>query len=148
MQPELKVIIEPEHPEVGLPYYATEGAMAFDLCAWLDGPKLQLDPGEKALVSTGIKIELPRGYGMFMNVRSGLGAKRAIGLANEQGWIDSDYRGVVMACLINNGTGPQVIEHKERIVQCVILPIPRCHLVFGKVSDTARGQGGFGSTGS
>lgn len=152
--PTLSVIIEKDHPDVPTPIYATDGSMAFDLTAWFpdtDGAQpdgIMLNPGERHPFNTGIKVQLPPGYGLFMNVRSGLGAKHGIQLVNNQGWIDSDYRGNVIACLLNTGNMKRLIDHKERIVQCVVLPVPRCHFIVGKVNDTVRGVGGFGSTGS
>jgi dUTP pyrophosphatase len=154
MSPELNIVIEKASDEMPDPEYGSEDAMAFDLRAWFPDPDgkepdgIVLQPGERYPFSTGIKIEVPIGYGLFMNVRSGLGAKHGIQLVNNQGWIDPDYRGYVIACLLNTGNIAKVIKHGERIVQCVIMPIPRCGFTAGKVSATKRGEGGFGSTGA
>lgn len=152
----MQLKIKKSHEGVPTPFYATAGAMAFDAVAWLgddatESDSITLAPaGGSHMFDTGISVEVPPGYCLVMNVRSGLGGKDKVQLSNNQGWIDSDYRGKVMASLINlHPTQPRVIRHKERIVQCAILPAPQVEIVVvDELSSTVRGEGGFGSTGS
>ena len=105
-------------------------------------------PGETKLVSTALAMEIPEGYGGFIYARSGLAAKRGLAPANKVGVIDSDYRGEVMVALYNQSAVPQSVEAGERIAQLVIAPVYQA--VFEEtdaLADTARGAGGFGSTG-
>ena len=135
-------------PRAKLPAYATAGAAAADLCALLEEP-LTLAPGQRAMVPTGIAIQLPGPqWAALVYARSGLAVKHGLALSNGVGVIDSDYRGPVTVVLYNHGTTVQTIAHGERIAQMVITPVlTPAYEVAEDLSDTGRGQGGFGSTG-
>ncbi len=132
-----------------LPAYATAGAAGLDLCAALPaGEPLRLMPGERALVSTGLRIALPPGYEAQVRPRSGLALRHGIGMVNSPGTIDSDYRGVVSVLLINWGEAAVDIHRGDRIAQMVVSPVSRVELVpVETLAETARGDRGFGSTG-
>jgi dUTP pyrophosphatase len=118
-----------------------------DLCAAVECP-LALQPGERALVPTGLSVSIPAGYEGQIRGRSGNAIKRGLGLVNSPGTIDSDYRGEINVILINWGSEAQVIRFGERIAQLVISPVVRAELCEVAVLDaTERGAGGFGHTG-
>ena len=128
-----------------LPTYGTASAAGADLYA---AEGVTVMPGETKLVSTALAMEIPEGYGGFIYARSGLATKRGLAPANKVGVIDSDYRGEVMVALYNQSDIPQSVEAGERIAQLVIAPVYQA--VFeetDELADTARGAGGFGSTG-
>lgn len=130
-----------------LPSYETNGSAGMDLRASLKEP-VSLDPGERALVPTGLFIELPQGYEAQVRARSGLAVKRGIGLVNGVGTIDSDYRGEIKVPLINWGKDTFLIKDGERIAQMVIAKYER--IIWEETDDlesTERGAGGFGHTG-
>ncbi len=131
-----------------VPQRATEGSAGLDLCAAIDAP-ITLKGGETALIPTGIAIALPNaGYGAFVFPRSGLAVKHGIGLLNSVGVIDSDYRGEIMVGVINQIDKEYTIESGERIAQMVIMPVSTMPVKeVGELDETARGAGGFGSTG-
>ncbi len=133
---------------LGLPRYETAGAAGADLRAHLpDGP-LTLAPGERALISTGLRMAIPVGFEVQVRPRSGLAVKHGISLVNSPGTIDSDYRGGVGVILINHGADPFEIAHGTRIAQMVVAPVVQASFEqFETLDDTARGAGGFGSTG-
>ncbi len=130
------------------PQYATPGAAGVDLRACLEH-ELVIQPGRIERVPTGLAIELPHeGVGAFIFARSGLASKHGISLANGVGVIDSDYRGEVQVALINHGSTPYEVKDGERIAQMVFLPIFLAEFQWAEeLKDTARGAGGFGSTG-
>ena len=129
------------------PKYETEGAAGMDLRAMVDGP-VRLEPGGRALIPTGLRIELPVGYEAQVRARSGLAAKHGIGLVNGIGTIDSDYRGEIKICLINWGDKEFVVNDGDRIAQLVVAKYVRAEIsVVDSLSDTERGEGGFGHTG-
>ena len=130
------------------PKRATKGAAGMDLCACIEN-EIVLNPGERALVPTGIAISLPsEDYAAFLFARSGLGVKHGITLSNGVGVIDSDYRGEIRAGLCNMSKEPYTIKPNERIAQLVIMKVENFPLVEVKALDsTERGAGGFGSTG-
>lgn len=130
-----------------LPSYATAGAAGMDLVAAVIEPMV-LPPGGRALVSTGLVIELPRGYEGQVRARSGLALKHGICLANGIGTIDEDYRGEVAVILANAGSEPFTVERGMRIAQLVVAPVTRAIWVEGEPSETKRGTGGYGSTGT
>ena len=139
--------LEREGCKPALPCFATEGAAAADLAAFLEAPVTIL-PGQRFAVPTGIALELPQGWCAFVMARSGLSLKAGIGLANGVGLIDSDYRGEVRVSLQNNGDVPFVVEDGMRVAQLLFLPVPEVRLIEAEVlSETERGSGGFGSTG-
>lgn len=135
-------------PEAKLPRRATEGSAGLDLCACLDAP-LTLAGGETALIPTGLAIALPRtDLAAFIFARSGLAVKHGIGLLNSVGVIDSDYRGELCVGVINQLQTSYTIAPGERIAQLVVLPVAMLTPVeVGTLDATARGEGGFGSTG-
>lgn len=132
-----------------LPLLATEGAAACDLYALLDEP-LTLAPGQRYAIPTGIAIALPNSDAVaIVCARSGLALKRGVALANGIGVIDSDYRGELFVATVNNDSQPQTIENGDRIGQLMILPVIRAEYEeCDELDDTARGAGGFGSTGA
>lgn len=130
-----------------LPNYQTSGAAGADLCAALSEP-MTLLPGAVAMVPSGFAFAVPAGFEMQVRPRSGLAAKHGVTVLNSPGTVDSDYRGEVMAILVNQGASPFTIRHGDRIAQIVIAPVVVA--VFEETSsldDTSRGTGGFGSTG-
>lgn len=144
----VQVNIKKLDPRATLPTYGTPGAAGADLYALLDAP-LTVAPGETVFVHTGLSIELPEGYAGLVYPRSGLSCKRGLAPANKVGVIDPDYRGEVMVALHNHSAAPATVEVGERIAQLVVTPF--LHVDFFEVeelSDTQRGAGGFGSTGT
>ena len=139
------------HPSAILPTYATKGSACFDLSANIDdNEKLSTSNGLPLIVPTGLAFEIPDGYVMLIFSRSGHGFKNDIRLANCVGVIDSDYRGEVKVKLTNDNQNkePFYCMHGDRIAQAMILPIPYCTFEeVEELSTTARGTGGFGSTG-
>jgi dUTP pyrophosphatase len=132
-----------------LPAYQTEGAAGLDLLAALaPGAKLVLAPGRRHLVPTGIALEIPQNYEAQIRPRSGLARQTGVTVLNAPGTIDSDYRGEVGVLLINLGDEPFEIIRGARIAQLVVAPFVRATLVEAQeLTTTARGGGGFGSTG-
>ena len=131
-----------------VPAYATEHAAGVDLHAALDAP-LTLAPGERALIPTGLALEIPDGYDGQVRPRSGLALRQGIALVNAPGTIDADYRGEVGVIVINHGDEDVTFAPGDRIAQLVVAPVTR--VVFEEadtLSTTARGAGGFGHTGS
>ncbi|MFT4012787.1 MAG: dUTP diphosphatase [Paracoccus sp. (in: a-proteobacteria)] len=133
---------------LALPEYQTAGAAGADLRADLGGAELLLAPGQIALVPTGLRVQIPEGYEMQIRPRSSLALKHGVTLPNTPGTIDSDYRGPLGVIMINLGAAPYAIQHGERIAQAVIAPVTRAaYVIADALDDTARGAGGFGSTG-
>ena len=144
--PPLVVTVRRLRPDATLPAYMTEGAAGLDLTAALDAP-LVLAPGARAMVPTGLALAIPPGYEGQVRPRSGLAARHGVTCLNTPGTIDSDYRGEVRVILINLGQEPFTVQHGDRIAQLVIAEVARLTVVEGEIDDTARGAGGFGSTG-
>jgi dUTP pyrophosphatase len=137
----------PHGQDLPLPAYASEHAAGVDLLAAIAQP-LELAPGARKLIPTGISIALPAGYEAQVRPRSGLALKHGIGLLNSPGTIDADYRGEIGVILINHGEAPFAIARGDRIAQLVVAPITRLAWVEGdRLPDSARGAKGFGSTG-
>lgn len=129
------------------PEYMTPGAAAADLRAALAAP-VTLEPGAYAMVSTGLRLEIPPGFEGQVRPRSGLAARHGITLLNSPGTIDSDFRGVVHVVMVNHGTIPFTVNHGDRVAQLVIAPVT--HVRFAEadsLSESARKEGGFGHTG-
>ena len=138
----------PHAADMPLPAYASDGAAGLDLCAANDAA-IQLDPGDRVLVPTGFSIRLPALYEAQIRPRSGLAAKHGITVANAPGTIDSDYRGEIKIILINLGSDAFIIERGMRIAQMVIAPVIQGRIrEVDSLDTTARGTGGFGSTGT
>lgn len=136
------------HKQAMLPTYGSKYAAGADLYACIEEP-ITIDAGETELIPTGLAMELPIGYAGLIYARSGLASKKGLAPANKVGVIDADYRGEVMVALHNHSNTTATIEPQERIAQLVITPY--LSAVFEEtdtLSDTVRGEGGFGSTGS
>jgi dUTP pyrophosphatase len=140
-------------PALPLPDYATAGAAGMDVCANLAPARraegMVLAPGARALVPTGLAVEIPEGYEIQVRPRSGLALREGIALVNSPGTIDSDYRGEIGVIVINHGQAPVTITHGMRIAQIVLSQVPRIRwrMIEG-LGASARGTGGFGSTGT
>jgi dUTP pyrophosphatase len=132
-----------------LPSYQSQDAAGLDVVAGVpDGTPVELLAGARALIPTGFALELPKGYEAQVRPRSGLALKSGVTLLNSPGTIDSDYRGELMVILINHGSEPFVVRRGDRIAQLVIAPVVHVEIVAADtLGATARGQGGFGSTG-
>jgi len=146
-QTQVRVLREPGCEDLPLPQYATAGAAGVDLRAAIAEP-VSLQPGERRLISTGMRIALPEGYEAQVRPRSGLAIRHGIGMVNSPGTIDADYRGVIQVILINLGQEPFTVERGDRIAQMIVAPVTRVdwHEV-PSLDDTERGEGGFGHTG-
>jgi dUTP pyrophosphatase len=146
--PVIEVVRLPHAEGLPLPAYATEGAAGMDLLAAVTAP-LVIPPGGRALVPTGLRIALPHGFELQVRPRSGLALKNGITLPNTPGTIDEDYRGELGVIVLNAGAEPFTVERGMRIAQAVIAPVVRAAWrEVAELPDTARGTGGFGSTGS
>lgn len=144
----LDILRLPHATDLPLPGYATEGAAGLDLLAAVDG-EIVLAPGARALVPTGISIALPLGFEAQVRPRSGLALKHGITLINSPGTIDSDYRGEIKCPMINHGDEPFRITRGLKIAQMIIARHEIAELTeVAKLPESARGSGGFGSTGS
>lgn len=133
--------------DLALPAYATSDSAGMDLLAAVAAP-VTLQPGERRLIPTGIAIALPAGTEAQVRPRSGLALKHGITVLNAPGTIDADYRGEVGVVLINHGDQPFVVERGSRIAQMVVAPYARvAWTVSADLEESARGAGGFGSTG-
>ncbi len=138
--------MRPNCADIPLPRYMSSGAAGLDLCAALDAP-LTLRPGTRALVPTGLAVELPDGYEAQVRPRSGLAWRSGITLLNTPGTIDSDYRGEVMVVMVNLGDADYTIRRGDRIAQVVVSPVTRAAVrEVDDLGSSARGAGGFGHT--
>ena len=130
------------------PEYETEGSAGMDIRAYIDEPVI-IKPGERKLIPTGLRIQLPAGYEAQIRARSGLAIKNGITLINAIGTIDSDYRGEIKVGLVNLSDEDHVIENGDRVAQMVIAEYKRAVLEPAKdLEETERGSGGFGHTGT
>jgi dUTP pyrophosphatase len=139
------------HPErdadLPLPRYQTAGAAGADLVAAVTAP-VTLQPLERMAIPTGLQIALPDGFEGQVRARSGAALKRGLALPNAPGTIDSDYRGELLVAVVNLSNGPLVIERGDRIAQLVVAPVVQAVFALAEsLDETARGDGGFGSTG-
>jgi len=133
--------------DLPLPGYATPQAAGMDLLAAVDAP-IHLAPGARALIPTGLRIALPEGYEAQVRPRSGLALRHGVTVLNSPGTIDADYRGEIGVILANFGEAACTIDRGMRIAQLVVAPVSHVRWVATETLDeTARGQGGFGSTG-
>ena len=131
-----------------IPTYGTEFSAGADIYALLDQP-VTIAPGETKLIHTGLAIAIPEGFVGLNFARSGMATKRGLAPANKVGVIDSDYRGEVMVALYNQGSVPQTVEYGDRIAQMVFVPYYTAEFMLkDELSETLRGTGGFGSTGT
>lgn len=142
-----RVLIKKLRSDAVVPKYMTAHAAGLDLCAALDAP-VELAPQGRVAIPTGLAIKIADGYEGQIRPRSGLAREFGITLANSPGTIDADYVGPLVILLINHGGSAVRIENGQRIAQLVIAPVARAELVeVESLPDTARGEGGFGSTG-
>ncbi len=130
-----------------MPQYQTAGAAGVDLHAAISAP-ITIAPGARALISTGLRMAIPKGFEGQVRPRSGLAAKHGVTVLNSPGTIDSDYRGEVKVLLINFGQEPVTFSPHDRIAQIVFAPVTIAKLEMGSsLDETERGSGGYGSTG-
>ena len=148
MELKIKAVSPKIGNEIPVPFYASTGAAAMDLHACVDAPVV-IPAGRRAVIPTGIAIALPSAdYVALVYARSGLGIKHGIAPANCVGVIDSDYRGEIMVGLQNSGDRDYTVQPADRIAQLMITPVIRADVTLvDELDDTARGAGGFGSTG-
>ncbi len=147
---EIKVAIEilEGQSDIPLPAYQSEHAAGMDVCAAVE-ETVVIEPGEIALIPAGFRMAVPIGYEAQIRPRSGLAVKHGISMPNTPGTIDADYRGEVKVPLINHGKDPFPIQRGMRIAQMIIKPVPRVSWeVVSHLDETARGEGGFGHTGT
>ena len=143
-----KIQIKKLFGEVLTPKYETPGSSGMDIVAYLNQDIL-VNPGEKTMVPTGFSLSIPKGYEVQIRPRSGLAAKKGITVLNTPGTIDSDYRGEIKVILINLSKDIFVVKNGERIAQMVVCPVEQARMEEVKeLSNTDRGKGGFGSTGT
>jgi len=145
---EIRICIRrmPGTDDLPLPAYMTDQAAGMDLFAAVCGP-IEILPGERSLIPTGVAAALPEGYEAEIRPRSGLALKHGVTLVNTPGTIDADYRGEIGVILINHGTAPFVVRRGDRIAQIVVHRVCRvAWAVCGELPGTQRGDGGFGHT--
>ena len=143
-----KILIKRLSKEVSLPKYETSGSSGMDLAAYIDS-NININPGQTAIIPTGLALSIPKGFEVQIRPRSGLAAKQKISVLNTPGTIDADYRGEIKVILINLGQETFTVEKGLRIAQMVVCPIVQAQLKeVDDLSETERGKGGFGSTGT
>lgn len=146
----VNVLFKKLHPDVQIPEFKSGGAAGMDIRAhFTEASPVVLEPGEIALIPTGLAMAMSPGVEAQVRPRSGLAIKQGVTVVNSPGTIDSDYRGEVKVGLINLSQGPRTISHGDRIAQLVIQSLPQVVVEeTDELPDTERGEGGFGSTGS
>ena len=144
-----KVEIKKLHENVTLPEYKTTGSSGVDICAYIDSETdIIINPGEHKLIKTGFSIAMPNYLEAQVRPRSGLALKFGITIPNTPGTIDSDYRGEVGVILRNEGRETFIVKNGDRIAQLVFVPVVKAEFIeVEELSETVRGEGGFGSTG-
>ena len=149
MQPEILILKDAgADPALPLPSYETAGAAGADLRADLEGAEITLAPMERRLIPTGLRMQIPPGFEVQIRARSGAALRDGLAMVNGVGTIDSDYRGPVGVIAINLSDKPLVIRHGDRVAQIVVAPVVQAIFTPAQsVNETARGSGGFGSTG-
>ena len=141
---DVKIVNKSDFP---LPKYESKGASGFDIRAIIAN-KITINPGEQYNFDTGLYVEIPKGYELQIRGRSGLAFKHGISLLHGVGTIDSDYRGEIGICLVNHSNKPYIVKNGDRIAQGIIAPVYQAEWVeVGELSDSERGQAGYGSTG-
>ena len=144
----IKILIKRLSKDVSLPKYETKGSSGMDLAANIN-TKIYIDPGKSAVIPTGLALSIPKGYEVQIRPRSGLAAKKNISVLNTPGTIDADYRGEIKVILVNLGKDSFEVENGLRIAQMVVCPVVQAQLEeINDLSETERGDGGFGSTGT
>ena len=147
MKLQIKPLSDKIGKEIPLPYYATQGAAALDLHACID-EAVTLPPGGQALLPTGLAAAIPAGHVGLLAVRSSMGIRHGVTLSNGVGVIDSDYRGQVHVGLHNLSGEPYTVQPGDRVAQLMIAPVIQANIqMVDELDGTARGTGGFGSTG-
>ena len=142
-----KILIKRLSKEVSLPKYETSGSSGMDLSANINSD-VNIEPGNSAIIPTGLAISIPKGFEVQIRPRSGLAAKQKISVLNTPGTIDADYRGEIKVILINLNDKVFTVEKGLRIAQMVVCPVVQAKLEeVSELNDTNRGKGGFGSTG-
>lgn len=142
-----KIKFKKLRPNATIPTRGSEFAAGLDVYACIDNP-VTIYPGEVVKIRSGVACEPPKGYCEFMVVRSSVGIKRNLGLANDVGIIDEDYNGEIIVALYNYGNTPQIIEPNERLAQLIFLQYLSCPIEeVEELTETDRGEGGIGSTG-
>jgi len=137
----------PHAKDLPLPSYESRYAAGMDIRAALDEP-VELSPGQRKLIPTGLQMAMPEGYEAQIRPRSGLAYRNGITMLNTPGTIDADYRGEVKVLAVNLGDEPFVIQHGDRVAQMVIAPVTQAEIQeVDDLSETERADGGFGSTG-
>ncbi|HRY72749.1 MAG TPA: dUTP diphosphatase [Spirochaetia bacterium] len=143
-EPVVRILVE---EGAAVPEYKSQGAAGADLRAFIPAP-LELAPGARTAVPTGLRLELPEGFEAQVRPRSGLALEKGVTCLNSPGTIDADYRGEVKVILANLGREPVVVSPGDRIAQLVVAPVSRARFVPAEgLGGTERGSGGFGSTG-
>ena len=143
-----QVKIKKLNPEAVVPTYGSAFSAGADLYA-CEEETVTINPGETRLIHTGISAEIPEGFAGLIYARSGLATKKGLAPANKVGVVDADYRGDIMVALYNQSSAAQTVEKGERVAQLVITPFLKAEfLEADELSDTVRGAGGFGSTGT
>ena len=143
----MKIKIKKLNDRAVVPTYGTEFSAGADL--YVIDEDVTINPGETVVLHTGLSVEIPEGYCGLIFARSGMGIKRGLAPANKVGVIDADYRGEICVALHNHGTTPQHVECGERVAQLAIVPFLKAEFeISDDLTDTVRGEGGFGSTGS
>ena len=143
-----KILIKRLSKEVSLPKYETSGSSGMDLAAYIDS-NININPGQTAIIPTGLALSIPKGFEVQIRPRSGLAAKQKISVLNTPGTIDADYRGEIKVILINLGQETFKVEKGLRIAQMVVCPVVQAQLKeVDDLNETERGKGGFGSTGT
>ena len=142
----VKLLIKKLHKNIILPEYTPDGSSGMDLMANVE-QTVNILPGEKKIISTGVMVAIPEQYEIQIRPRSGLAAKNGISVLNTPGTIDSDYRGEIKVILINHGKDIFEIKKNDRIAQMIVCPIIKVELEeVENLPETVRGKGGFGST--
>ena len=146
---EIDVRVLPHGAGLPLPAYESEGAAGMDLRAALpEGEETVIGPGERARIPTGLAVAIPQGFEAQVRPRSGLAFRNGVTCLNTPGTIDSDYRGEIQVILVNHGAEPFRLKRGDRIAQMVVAPVTRARWrVEEALSETVRGEGGFGSSG-
>ena len=144
----IKILIKRLSKEVFLPKYETNGSSGMDLAANINSI-INIEPGNTAIIPTGLALSIPKGFEVQIRPRSGLAAKQKISVLNTPGTIDADYRGEIKIILINLGQETFKVEKGLRIAQMVVCPVVQAQLKeVDDLNETERGKGGFGSTGT
>ena len=145
--PKIDVNIKKLNENAIIPTYGTDYSAGFDLYSVSD-EEITINPHETVFIKTGLAMEIPIGYGGFIFARSGLSTKKGLAPVNKVGIIDADYRGEIMVVLYNQTDEPKTIDAHERIAQMVIMPFITANFIeTNELSETERGNNGFGSTG-